>query len=542
MRFTTAIAIVAQGFVSAKELTGAQLLRNHALTKTRGHHHHPGRISGRAQSYRSRALKQKSPLDVIKSKITELRSPRKCDPTEADAGILATCSPEEYCSDIGVCTPKGAKIRKASSNETTTDDFIVDIVEDLVDLLTTESYYYNYFCNKSSPIYRIGAEDGDAYNCDCFDIDIAKQAARIRCSIPEECDGELCYTPFFAVVLDGNFSEYESRYVCQNFTSPYGTSLQCVDGLPPLWKNLTKECWTEQKICYYYGYTDDPSECSISINEVDCDSCMLEAVSTDESISDCITFDCTNIAIGNAGVDCKGDFVSDIYESLSTLFPVDATVSFLQTIIFGISRMSVEEQIEWATLTAEYIVQYYDTIAQDILRDLIVVIEVVAVMPRAGNDGRRLHELVDSVKVIYNTDLNYLIEDPSLISPEEIARLPFFSVEDRAAYVEFMNQFGSGNLANITAIESLGQIEALRPDKSAKKSKSTKSSKKSSKGSKTSDKSSKKSTKSAKSERNPIYLPPTIEDIDMDADFEDFMEESLVGSGSESKKGKKRRY
>ena len=458
---------------------------------------------------------------------------------------MATCSPEEYCSDFGVCTPKGAKTRQARSNETTTDDAFVGIIEDLVDLLTGEFNYYNYLCNTSSPVFQMNAEDGDAYNCDCFGVDVAKQEGKVKCTVPEECDGEFCYEGVFGLGFGGNFSEYEFSYICQKFTSPYGTSLQRVDGLPSLRKNLTMLCRTEQKICYYYGYAeDDPSECSISINEVDCDSCRLERVSTDESISDCITFDCTNIANGNAGVDCKGDFVSDIYESLSTLFPVDATVSFLQTIIFGISRMSVEEQIEWATLTAEYIVQYYDTIAQDILRDLIVVIEVVAVMPRAGNDGRRLHELVDSVKVIYNTDLNYLIEDPSLISPEEIAQLPFFSVEDRAAYVEFMNQFGSGNLANITAIESLGQIEALRPDKSAKKSKSTKSSKKSSKGSKTSDKSSKKSTKSAKSERNPIYLPPTLEDIDIniDADFEDFMEESLVGSGSESKKGKKRRY
>jgi len=244
----------------------------------------------------------------------------------------------------------------------------------------------------------------------------------------------------------------------------------------------------------------------------------------------CTLFDCTNIANGNAGSTCEEDRPVDIFEKMPQLYPVEATVSFLEMIILGIARMSVEEQIEWATLTAEYIVQYYDTIAQDILRDLIVVIEVLAVLPGKGSAGlaRRLDEAVDLVKVIYNTDLKYRIEDPSLISPEEVAQLPFFTEEDKDNYVLFINKFGSGNLANITDIEFLGPRDPIRPGKSGKKSKkSSKKASKSDKGSKSpksmkSEKSSKKSSKKSSStdeevlledEREPLFVLPTMEEI-----------------------------
>jgi hypothetical protein len=290
----------------------------------------------------------------------------------------------------------------------------------------------------------------------------------------------------------------------------------------------------EQEICYYYGYSKDTQDtCIIGIDDVDCTSCSIQQYVEEGGglRSDCIAFDCTNIANGNAGTDCAGDFVSDIFENLPTFVPVEATVSFLESLIFGISTMSVDEQLEWATLTAEYMVKFYETIAQDILRDLVVLIEVLALIPAAGGDGRLLHEQGDSLKIIYNTALSYRIDDPSLISPLEVAQLPFFTAEDRAAYARFMREFGSGNLANILAIEFLGQREAIRPAKSAKKSK---------KASKTA-KSEKHSKGTSKGERTPLYQALTIEDIEADY-FEIAASDTKHSKSTKSeKKGRRKR-
>lgn len=277
----------------------------------------------------------------------------------------------------------------------------------------------------------------------------------------------------------------------------------------------------EQEVCYYYGYSvDSPGTCYIGIDGVDCASCEYDSY-------DCTAFDCTNIANGNAGNSCAGEYATDIFDNLPTFVQVDETISLLETILYGISRMTIDEQTEWATLTAEYVVQYYETVAPDILFNLVVVIEILAVIPGNGGAGRFLQENEGSefVTVVHNIYLAYEIEDPSIISPVEVAQLPFSTAEEQDAYIQYIMDFGSGGLAGIEGVESLGKRESIRPEKGSKKNK--KSSKKSSKGSK----SSKKSKSQGKGKGSQLYHPPPMHYHDDDDQY--------VEGSSDSKSSKK---
>lgn len=347
MRFAAAIALLAQGLVSAKEPTSAELFHKRVLTKSRPFRRVTRRAEGNGavgrsvQFSQSRDLQQIPAIKDIKGKIANLRGPKKCDPTAADVGILELCPPNQYCSDLGLCTPNQNMIRQAQSgddgvdddfafddddsliNDTTegstgdlggtaatTDDFeqfFEGVTEDLEDVLVgflQEFDYYQAFCNVSSEFFLSPADSPSPHTCDCSAVDIVAQDGTAKCTAASVCYDELCYSGKFNVIFPGNFSAYEFEYVCFDFTSPYGTCLAINYRLSCYFvylMNLIIVTPTDQEICYTYGIDgDEASACGITIDGVDCDSCMItegESQNGDLS-SNCIAFDCTNIQGG----------------------------------------------------------------------------------------------------------------------------------------------------------------------------------------------------------------------------------------------------
>ena len=161
--------------------------------------------------------------------------------------------------------------------------------------------------------------------------------------------------------------------------------------------------------------------------------------------------------------------------------------------------MSIQEQQEWATLTAEYIVSYYMTEKPDLLQDLHAQVGVLAVVPYESS-GRTLHRCGGSVEIVYNIYLAYSIEDPDSITPLEVAQMPFLANSDQVNYIQLLAEFGSGDFSCIYDIDPLGQQKPMRPGRSGKKSK------KSSKNSKAS-----KNDKKGGDKGSQIYNPPPIE-------------------------------
>jgi len=253
MRFAAAIAILAQGLVSANEPSSPRTLISQQLTKK--HRVAVGRVSGSAQSFRSRDLRQSSPLDAIEHKLADLRTQRRCNPHHPDVGILGECRPGESCTDSGVCVPSGMMFRKADTNDTTItpiNDDPLDVLDDLEDdleELLSEFNYYNLLCNSRSPIYGFFALEGTSSKCDCSKLNVVKKIGMVNCSNSLVCEGDVCYETKFAVGFDGDFDESAFAYKCLNFTKPYGTFFQpCpVDDGPSLSRYLTKFCMGQSK-------------------------------------------------------------------------------------------------------------------------------------------------------------------------------------------------------------------------------------------------------------------------------------------------------
>lgn len=484
MRFAIAIGILAQGLVAAKEPTSAELVSKgttpRSSTRTLGRRNVLSKVKQR------RNLKQNNVVENVKSKMHPLQNGRKCDPnvgsdpaTDADVGILnSQCLAGESCSEFGFCVAGalGVELRQTVS-PTNTEDYPTN--------------YFDYFCGERDGDQPTDDNFNPYFTYDCTCAQISDELSTITCVDPEPtCEGNVCYDSNFVFGFDSNFTKISYTTYCATF-------------LPP----------SEGEICYYYLY--DSEVCRITIDDETCNSCEViekyEYSPQPGFTTVCYgasVFDCTNIEGGNAGNDCVGDRVSDIFGN-STLVPVEENVPFLRSILYGISSMSIDEQIEWATLTAEYIVSYYQTQNTDLLQDITALIDVLAVIPNDDRRGRSLQECGGSVTVIYDTYLSYSIEDPTLISPSEVAQMPFATEADQAIYVQYLMLFGTGDLTCIDGVDPLGQGRPLRPGKGGKSDKkSKKSSKKSSKSSKSGKKSGGKGSQ--------IYHPPPVEHWDDD--------------------------
>lgn len=486
MRFAVAIAAILTNCLasSANEPTRVQLLPKQLITSNN--------IEIKARS--SRKLIHGEFLMHLKETLHSFHDTRLCDPneansfvTDADTGILSECLPGEYCSKDGVCVTDlpGVELRPSA--------YTVDTVNSFLPL-----------CNGTDP----------TYTCDCSGLDITTETGAIYCDyLVEKCLGDVCYDASAGFNFYEDLDSYIESYYCKNITKPY-----------------------LQEICYYF-YTGE-EECDIYINGLECNSCQFLEGDIGY-VDDCLIFDCTNVPNGNAGNSCEGDYTTDAFDGASVFVPVDENVSFLQAILYGISSMSRNDQVEWATLTAEYIVNFYETTVPDLLQELTVLIEVLAVIPNSPRE-RILQECGGSVNVIYNMFLSYLIQDPTLASPSEIAELPFVSEADQANYTQFLKEFGTGSLDCIEDIELLGQVQPIRPAKGEKRGK--KSGKKSSKkGSKKSSKKASKSEKASKSAKksksdkheHKLYVPPpvTYPDEEFYYDFEQIKHGNSEGKG-----------
>jgi hypothetical protein len=489
MKFAIAIGILAQGLVLAKEPTHAELVQEQTQLST------PSRNNVMSKVKQHRALMNKHPLAQARSEMHQLKN-RKCVPnvetglaSDADTGILENqCLPGEACSELGYCeaVAPGVSLRQnyGDDNLNFDDDIFANV------------NYYAFLCTEQELEDTYFGDDSINYveYCDCARVDVANQTGIIECTVPSDsCDADYCYELSFTFEFEGSFTQYTYSNFCLRFSEPY-----------------------EQDLCYSYEYGVD--ECQISVDEELCNSC-LQITEEGHNSYGCVQFDCTNIASGNEGSDCDGDSPTNISTNSTTVYyPVDENVAFLQSILYGISSMSISEQQEWATLTAEYIVSYHMTENPDI-QDITVLIEVLAVMP---NDRRgRILQDDGSVTIVYNTFVSYSIEDPNSITPLEFAEVPFLTEADQANYVQFLMDFGTGDIANINGVDPLGQQSPIRPGKGGKKSK--KSSKKSSKSSKSS-----KSDKKGSGKGSQIYDPPPVQDLE-DDDYYHY---------KESKKGK----
>ena len=453
MRLAAAIAILTSCLASANEPTRVDLFLDDLVTAKH--------IDVRKQ--RTRRLIHGKFLTNIKDDIGSPPDGRKCDPkaskrseTDADTGILS-CPQGEYCSEAGICV---------------TDLSGLDVRTEQVYTYGTD---YSLLCNVTDA----------PYTCDCSDLDQLAETGVIYCDyLAQQCLGSVCYDISGGFTFSGDLGTYDESYYCKKVTAPY-----------------------KQDICYYYyaGVED----CVISIDGNDCSSCLF--LRNDQANgNDCTVFDCTNLPNGKSGNTCSGDFPSSVFDIANPLVPVEATVSFLQAILYGISRLSIDEQIQWATLTAQFIVNFYQTTLPDILEELSVLIEVLAVLPNDPME-RKLQAGIPSANIIYNMFLSYLIQDPNQISPSEVAELPFVTEADRANYTIFLQEFGQGALQEIVDVEFLGQRQPIRPGKGGKKGK--KGAKSGKKGSKSSKKA--KTAKSVKSDKKGMLyeIPPIPYDV-----------------------------
>lgn len=458
MRFAIAVAILAQGLAAASNPAGVDLgageatISNDALSKL-----------SRPGSHR-KLSSHGSILSQVQAGLHQLQQ-RKCNPdaatsvaTDADVGILG-CEPGEHCSEFGVCVADAAGVSVRATDIGTGPDF----------------NYFDYLCNTTAPYVYV---DGP-YSCNCTKADPSTESGFIYCEgLETQCDGGLCYDLNFGFGFTGDFTEYAYTYYCLDISTPY-----------------------KQEVCYFQATGSDV--CAIYIDDQECTSCLIEASANG---GNCFTFDCTNVAGGNTGNDCLGDHVTGAFDGLpdppgivEPLTPVEGEVKYLQAILTGISSMSYDEQVDWATLTAEYIVSYYANMTLPVVEDLAVLIDVLAVIPGRGRDPRRdLQDCGGSVVLVYNTYVSYSIEDPNLYSPGDIVEMPFLTEEDQQAYVDFIVANGQGDLVCLSDFESMGQRQPMRPAKGGKKSQ-----KKSSKSS--------KSSKASYGKGAQIYHPPPLD-------------------------------
>lgn len=453
MRLALAIALLAQTLSVSSEPTTRALISDKVSTVSKSI----------PKPWRN--LKQLVSEKQLQKKIKRCTSKtNKNGNSEADAGILSACPSGQYCNELGYCDTDPLSSRNLQDRD-----------------------YYETLCRQG------GSDlseyfDGSGVDCDCSDFDKDTETGVIACDITNECDSlPLCYDYYVGFIFNGTSTEYLYQAYCIEFSKPYTKSL-----------------------CYYYQY--DVKQCQITFdgNEY-CESC--ESVD-DDLQGTCTNFDCSNLENGNQGSDCDDVRASQIFEkaSNSTLtFEVDETVRLIQTVLVGVSSLSIEEQEEWASLTAEFIVQFWESNAPDMIQNLEVNIHILTIVT-GGTLRRVLHDGAGFLTIAYNTELNYLTDEDNPVEAIDVATFPFATDENINAYLEFLSANGTGQIAMLSAIDFLGVREPFRRGKGGKKG--GKGNKKSSKNDKKSSKNDKKSGKGTRA-----YHPPPIdyyvEDDDM---------------------------
>lgn len=401
---------------------------------------------------------------------------------EADVGILSQCPPGLFCNDRGYCQTESAVSR---------------ILED------DDTDYYDLLCVQGGEPFAYLFDDG-VVSCDCTYLDQATETGFVGCNIVKECStaATLCYDYYLGFAFNGTLSTYLYQAYCLEFTKPY-----------------------EKRVCYYYTYDDQ--NCQIVFNEYDyCSTCESYQNEDDES---CTLFDCTNLLGGNQGTDCDGVKSTQIFEKAEEIptltLQVDETVKFLQTILIGVNSLTMQEQEEWARLTAQFIVDFWEENAPDRIQNLEANIKVLTVV--TGDTLRRvLHSGgAGFVTVAYNTELRYLTDEENPVAAIDVATFPFSTDGNLQAYIEYLSTNGNGQIAMLSGIDFLGVRAPIRPGLGGKKGK--KYGKKASKSSK----SSKSDKKGGKGKGSHLYNPPTM-------DFYNEEDDDFYFSGDYSKRSK----